>query len=126
MIAGLLGLALAAGQVPDPAVGTWRGTSQCTVRPSPCNDEISVYYVTRTGPGRYHMLMHKVVGGVEGPMGELDLANDPATHRLTATTYDRQKRPGLWTFVLDGAQMHGTLTVQGRRYRAIELRRDVR
>ena len=126
MIAALLGLALAAGQAPDPLVGTWRGTSTCTVRPSPCNDEIAVYYVTRTRPGRYHMLMHKVVGGVEGPMGELDLANDPAAHRLTATTYDRQKRPGIWTFTLDGVRMHGTLVVQGQRYRAIELRRDGR
>ena len=124
MIPALLGLALAAGQASDPLVGTWRGTSTCTVRPSPCNDEIAVYYVTRTGPGRYHMLMHKVVGGVEGPMGELDLTDDRAAHRLSATTFDRQKRPGTWTFALDGDRMHGTLVVVGQRYRVIELRRD--
>lgn len=28
-------------------VGVWRGTSLCTVRPSPCHDEVVVYYITR-------------------------------------------------------------------------------
>src|ERR1700716_2423407 len=37
-------------QVPVVAanpVGVWRGTSLCRVRPSPCNDEVSVYRITR-------------------------------------------------------------------------------
>src|SRR5437763_16943088 len=28
-------------------VGVWRGTSLCRVRPSPCNDEVVVYRITR-------------------------------------------------------------------------------
>jgi hypothetical protein len=38
--------AQAAAGAPNP-VGVWRGTSLCQVRPSPCNDEVVVYRITR-------------------------------------------------------------------------------
>ena len=60
-------------QAPAPSpnpVGVWRGTSLCTVRPSPCNDEIAVYRITRVN-ARDSLSFdgRKVVKGQEVEMG---------------------------------------------------------
>jgi hypothetical protein len=121
-LAPLLGLVLAAGQAADPLIGTWRGASLCLVRPSPCNDESVVYHVTGGAKGRYRVVMNKVVAGGEAEMGVVDAQFLPPI--LRGVTLDRQKRPNVWTFTLDGEQMHGELvTPNGRRYRAIEVKR---
>jgi hypothetical protein len=113
---------LALGAAPADPSGTWRGTSLCQVRPSPCTDEQAVYHVTRSGSG-YRMVMNKVVGGVEQDMGVVDGFFDVAKSTLTATTHDRQGRPGVWSFTIAGDHMSGRLTVGGTVYRRIELSR---
>ena len=60
------------------AVGVWRGTSLCLVRPSPCHDEHVIYRVTRASPGRYKLDAYKIVGGRELFMGAIDLKFEPA------------------------------------------------
>lgn len=54
------------------AVGIWRGTSVCLVRPSPCKDEIVVYRVGRTKAADSLTLdARKIVRGEEEEMGVL-------------------------------------------------------
>ena len=107
----------------DPA-GTWRGSSICQIRPSPCNDEISSYRVIPDTNGHYLILMSKLVGTVYEEFGTLDATFDSATSTLNATTYDRQRRPGQWRFTLTGNRLDGTLvTSDGKLYRRIVLTR---
>ena len=61
---------------PQPAaatpVGIWRGTSVCMVRPSPCNDEIVVYRITRLKTADSLAVdARKIVRGKEQEMGVL-------------------------------------------------------
>jgi hypothetical protein len=60
------------GQSAAAAVGTWRGTSVCLVRPSPCNDEIVVYRIAPTDVAdRLTIDARKIVHGEEQEMGVL-------------------------------------------------------
>jgi hypothetical protein len=62
-------------QPPAPAVravGTWRGTSVCLVRPSPCHDETVVYRITQTKVADSVSIdARKLVRGEEQEMGVL-------------------------------------------------------
>src|SRR5512139_3041964 len=54
------------------AVGVWRGTSVCLVRPSACKDEVIVFRITQAKAADSVSLDgRKVVGGVEEEMGVL-------------------------------------------------------
>jgi hypothetical protein len=121
----LLLAALATQPAVDPLEGTWRGPSQCQYRPSACRDEIAVYHIARAAqPHKYHMVMNKVLGGEEQTMGDLVGTFDDASHTLSATSYDSQKRPGTWTFVLNGDKLSGRLvTSDGKLFRLITLSR---
>jgi hypothetical protein len=119
-------LALVFGTTVNPA-GTWRGTSLCQIKPSPCNDEQVVYRIKAlVRPGAYELVMNKMVNGVEQPMsGTLDATFDARTSILTATSYDRQHRPSIWRFVLSGDHLSGKLTTtDGKVYRLIEVTRS--
>lgn len=53
-------------------VGTWRGTSECLVRPSSCNDEIVVYRIARANAADSLTIDgRKIVRGEEQEMGVL-------------------------------------------------------
>jgi hypothetical protein len=53
-------------------VGTWRGTSVCLVRPSPCNDEVVVYRIARTNAADSLTIDgRRIVRGEEQEMGVL-------------------------------------------------------
>jgi phage repressor protein C with HTH and peptisase S24 domain len=92
----------------DSLVGTWKGTSICQIKPSACNDEIAVYYVSKTDKANvYHMIMNKVVNGKEEDMGVLDYTFDAKAETLVC--YDK-KYNLLWTFHVKGDSMEGTLT----------------
>src|ERR1043165_3232198 len=54
------------------AVGVWRGTSSCLVRPSSCNDEIVVYRIARMkAADSLSIDARKIVNGQEEEMGVL-------------------------------------------------------
>jgi hypothetical protein len=100
-------------------VGVWRGTSLCTVRPSPCNDETVVYYVS--GTDRDHLLWDakRIVDGKEVDMGQAECQLVPAEHQVVCTI-----GRGVFVFAVDGNQMHGRLDLRdGTRYRVIEVER---
>ena len=109
-IVALLSLAFAAAasqsqSAPD-AVGTWRGTSLCLVRPSPCNDERVVYRITRIGTGDTLSLdARKIVNGTEEEMGVLACLFARAAHGVTCTMANGNWVATYQTMLLDGTPL---------------------
>jgi len=100
-------------------IGTWKGTSICQVKSSPCHDEIAAYHITKAEkPNTYHMLMNKVVDGKEEEMGITDYSFDAVNKTLTASD---NKRGTIWTFHLKGNTMDGTLVYENKVYRIMKL-----
>lgn len=107
-------------QVEPSVLSTWRGTSRCTVRPSPCNDEVVVYRFTAgPTPGDVVVQASKIVDDKEVDMGTLACRLDRAAHRVVCS-FER----GTFVYVIDGDRIHGTLDLtDGTRYRVIEVER---
>jgi hypothetical protein len=106
----------AAGKVDTLLVGTWRGTSICQVKNSPCHDETVVYHISKnSGVDTFYVNASKIVNGVEDGMGILPFVYNKKTSQFTSTAY------GIWTFNIDGAKLEGTLLVRGDLYRKIIL-----
>ena len=100
-------------------IGTWKGTSICQVKSSPCHDEIAVYHITRGAePNTFHMQMNKMVNGKEEEMGPLDY-NFDAT-KQTLSCQDHQYNT-VWNFKVSNNRMEGTLTSNHQLYRIIKL-----
>ena len=103
--------------------GTWKGTSVCQVKPSPCHDETVVFRARQTGPDSHRIRAYKIVSGHEAFMGEIiGTYTNPTT--FTARSVDRRQRTATWTFVLSGDHMSGRLTLaDGSLFRRIEANR---
>jgi hypothetical protein len=87
------------------AVGTWRGTSVCLVRPSPCNDEVVVYRITRVGTSdSVSVDARKVVNGQEEEMGVIGCHATVASEQLICTM-----RNGVWHFTVRADSLTGEL-----------------
>jgi hypothetical protein len=114
-----------AQQADDNIVGTWKGTSLCQVKPSACHDENVVYHISKAANAKtYSIQASKIVNGAEDDMGTLEASYDATQHTLTVTMKDNQGRTSVWLFKIDGKQMHGTLTMDGKTlYRVIELKK---
>jgi hypothetical protein len=115
-----------AQQAKDNIEGTWKGTSLCQVKSSPCHDENAVYHISKNADGKtYTIQMNKMVNGVEEEMGASEAFYDETKHTLTTTTKNKQGRASVWLFKIDGKQMHGTLTIEDKTvYRIIEVKKD--
>ena len=103
-------------------VGVWRGTSLCTVRPSPCNDEIAVYRITRVNANDSVSLdARKVVNGQEEEMGgPIGCRLSAKGGQLTCTV-----SYGVWSFAIRGDSLVGSLTrPDGTKYRDIKTARS--
>ena len=88
-------------------VGTWRGTSTCIVRPSPCNDEIVVYRITRMkAADSVAVDGRKIVRGEEQEMGVLTCRLIPS-NGFTCTIPQ-----GVWHFSVRGDSLVGELRRQ--------------
>lgn len=86
------------------AVGTWRGTSLCLVRPSPCHDEIVVYRITPMKAADSVALdARKIVRGQEEEMGVLGCRVAPGS-RLTCAI-----PRGVWRFSVHNDSLTGEL-----------------
>jgi hypothetical protein len=102
--------------------GTWKGTSICQIKSSPCHDEISVCHISKTGKeGIYRLIMNKMVNGVEEDMGVLDFTYDAAAGILT---YKDEARNAEWKFTIKGRTIDGTAYVKGQLYRIIKLTKE--
>ena len=97
-------------------IGTWKGTSICQIKNSPCHDETVVYHISKyTGVDTFYINASKIINDVEEEMGILPFIYNRKTNQLTSTAY------GIWTFNVQGAKLEGTLSVHGDLYRKIIL-----
>jgi len=111
------------GKDPGPA-GEWRGDSTCTIKDSPCHDEIVVYEIRRGAqPNMYTLKASKIVSGKREFMGTLECTYESATHVLSCKAPDNPN--GTWMFQISGGkQMQGTLVLEDKRlYRRISVAR---
>ena len=103
-------------------IGTWKGTSLCQVKDSPCHDEIAMYHIMKGNQsGVYRFVMNKVVDGKEEDMGEIDYTYDAAAGTLTNID---EARKIIWKFTVKDKAMEGTLFYKGRLYRIIKLAKE--
>ena len=103
-------------------IGTWKGTSICQVKNSPCHDEIAAYHVLKGDkPGIYQFVMNKIVNGAEEDMGVLQYTYDAAANTLTSVD---EKRKTIWKFKLNDKTMEGTLVYNNVLYRIIKLTKE--
>ena len=87
------------------AVGVWRGTSLCLVRPSPCHDEVVVYRITRLKASDSLSLdARKIVNAREEEMGVLACALGVRGSSITC-----RMRNGVWHFIVRGDSLVGEL-----------------
>jgi hypothetical protein len=120
---GWLFAADAFAQVPQAAanpVGVWRGTSVCRVRPSPCNDEIAVYRITRVKTSDSLLVdARKIVNGQEEQMGILGCLLSTSDAQFTCSMPN-----GVWHFAIRGDSLVGELRLpDNRKYRDVSLAR---
>ena len=100
-------------------VGTWRGTSLCLVRPSPCNDEVVVYRITHMkSSDSVAVDARKIVRGEEQEMGVLACRLMPPTG-LTCTMPQ-----GVWHFSARNDSLVGELRLRDNtKYRDVRTMR---
>ena len=116
---------IAQGPAPAPATGprpegVWRGTSLCTVRPSACNNEVVVYYITRVGGSDSLSIdARRIVNGQEDPMGILGCRLAASGTEITCTM-----KNGVWSFSIRGDSIVGELRMpDNTKYRDVRLTR---
>ena len=99
-------------------IGTWKGESVCTVRESPCHDEVVVYDVTEA-QGKLQWKAYKIVEGKEEWMGTLQ-CDHQAANQVAVCSIPR----GQWEFHADGDSMTGTLKLtDGTLFRKVSAKR---
>jgi hypothetical protein len=100
--------------------GTWRGSSVCVVKDSPCHDEMNVYRFSSLA-GRLDFFAGtagKVVDGKEINMGSGTWKFDAEKRMLEC------ERPSI-RLVVDGDKMEGALRLEdGTVYRRIYLKKE--
>jgi len=108
---------------PPSALGVWRGTSTCLVRPSPCNDEVVVYRITRLrASDTLSIDAYKMVNGQEDEMGVLTCRPGPTSAQLTCAM-----RNGVWHFSVRGDSLVGELRLpDNRKFRDIRTARALK
>ena len=104
--------------VNDSITGTWKGSSLCQVKDSPCHDEEVVYHIFKSDNTLdYNLQMNKVVNGQEEVMGTVLFTFNPEKHELVATP----KPYILWRFKLAGGKIDGTLIYKDQLYRIVKV-----
>lgn len=105
---------------PATPIGTWRGTSVCLVRPSPCNDETVVYRIARTKAADSVAIdARKIVRGEEQEMGVLTCHVAATNSKLTCTMPQ-----GVWHFSVRNDSLVGELRLpDSARYRDVRTKR---
>jgi len=95
-------------------IGTWKGTSICQIKNSPCHDETVVYHISKNkGTDSFYINASKIVNGMEQEMGILPFVYNKQANQLTSTAY------GIWAFKIEEAKLEGTLMVNGDLFRKI-------
>ena len=101
--------------------GEWRGRSLCTTSRPACTDETVVYRITQPvkTAESFRIAAHKIVGGEEQFMGDLDCQFQTLRQLLVCP-----QGSGTWTFRWDGDALLGDLhTTDEGLFRLIHVRR---
>jgi hypothetical protein len=127
-LAALVAVGVLARQAPAQAtagaadpVGIWRGTSVCQVRPSPCNDEIVVYRITRAkARDSLSLDARKIVNAREEEMGILACRLAALGASFTCTIPN-----GVWRFTIRRDSLVGDLRLlDSTKYRDVRAARS--
>ncbi len=98
-------------------IGTWKGSSLCQQKGSPCHDETVVYHISKvSGNDTLYIQANKIVNGMEEDMGILPCLFDEKSNHLRSTAYN-----SIWSFELKGEELEGTLIFKGKLYRKIKV-----
>ena len=122
------GAAFAAAPV-EEILGEWRGTSTCVKSPEfpSCHDEVVVYEFRRTASGSDAVTLaaYKIVDGEKQLMGQMDFSHD-AKRGAWTSEFRSPRYHGLWTFVVRGDEITGTLVdlPSQHRVRNVAVRRQ--
>ena len=119
-VVSLLARGASAQSPSQQAVGVWRGTSVCQVRPSPCNDEVVVYRITQIkAPDSLAIDARKIVRGEEQEMGVLACRFAPSSAQLTCTIPQ-----GVWQFTVRRDSLVGELRLPNNtKFRDVRAKR---
>jgi hypothetical protein len=102
--------------------GTWKGTSLCQVKNSPCHDEVVVYHISKHGADKtYEMVANKIVNGKEEDMGALIFTYDDQKKSFVSVDSARAAK---WEFKITGNSMKGTLVYKGDLYRIVDVKKE--
>ena len=102
--------------------GTWKGTSVCQVKNSPCHDEVVVYRITKkSNGGVYEMIGYKMINGKEDEMGTLIFTYDDQQKTFVSVDSTRNSK---WEFKITGNAMKGTLISKGNLYRIVDVKKE--
>lgn len=102
--------------------GTWKGTSLCQVKNSPCHDEIVVYHISKDSTGKsYEVIANKIVDGKEEYMGTIPFTYDDKQKVFVSVDSVRNAR---WEFKITGSAMKGTLMLKGDLYRIVDVKKE--
>jgi len=96
--------------------GTWKGTSICQVKNSPCHDETVVCHISRASSDSFHFMMNKMVNGKEEDMGMLTCVLERSSGQIRSTA-----SKGLWTFSIKNGAMDGRLIYEDKLYRVLRM-----
>jgi hypothetical protein len=101
--------------------GTWKGTSLCQVKNSPCHDETVVYYISKTNKENIlEMNANKIVNGEEVEMGKIQFRFDKETEQIISISQPN----AIWTFKRKGNTLEGTLYYNNALYRIIKATKE--
>ena len=86
-------------------VGVWRGTSKCVVRPSACNDEVTVYRIARVNASDSLTIDgRRMANGQEVEMGVLGCRSVASGAEITCAMPN-----GVWHFTIRGDSLVGEM-----------------
>ena len=102
--------------------GTWKGTSLCQIKNSPCHDEIVVYHISKDSTGKsYEVIANKIVDGKEDYMGTIPFTYDDKQKVFVSVDSERSSK---WEFKVTGNEMKGTLMDKGELYRIVNVKKE--
>ena len=102
--------------------GTWKGTSLCQIKNSPCHDEVVVYHISKDSTGKsYEVIANKIVDGKEDYMGTIPFTYDSKQKVFVSVDSVRNAR---WEFKITGSTMKGTLMYKGDLFRIIDVKKE--
>ena len=101
--------------------GTWKGTSVCQIKSSPCHDEMVAYHIAKSSKGNFvEIKANKIVNGAEVEMGIIEFRFDATTKEIVSVS----QPDAIWKFKVDNRAMSGTLLYNGQLFRIIQLNKE--